>query len=205
MTSFMKHIIVSFLLMGCFALSSLQAQTEKGLFIIGAGSSADLSNTHGGLSASPSSSVTTISIKPEVAYTIMDDLSVGLSVSVLGYTKGPASAHTILLSEFKYFFKGTNFRPFVKANVGYKYEDLSGAFGQKVSVNDVHGIAFGGGIGGAFFVRNNISIDLGLDYLHSNLKRVSQLPPTDGVWVEENPLKVKMDDINIFIGFSVYL
>ena len=201
----MKRKIALFLLMAFFALSILQAQTEKGRFIVGAASSAEVSNTKGGLSTSSSSSFTTISIKPEVGYFIMDDLSVGISVSVSGNSSGTGNAYADVLSEFRYFFKGTNFRPFVKANAGYKYQDFWGLFGQNAPVADVHGFAFGGGVGGAFFVRNNVSIDLGLHYLYSNLKRVSAIYTASGPQKEDNPLKAKMNEVKVFIGFSVYL
>lgn len=57
----------------------------------------------------------------------------------------------------------------------------------------------------ALFVRNNISIDLGLQYLHSNLKRLSPIYTSSGPQKEDNPLKAKMDDIKVFVGFSVFL
>lgn len=103
------------------------------------------------------------------------------------------------------FFKGTNFRPFVKVNAGYKYKDFWGLFGQSVPVSDVQGFAFGGGAGGAFFVRNNISIDLGLQYLHSNLKRFSVPYSSLGPIKEGNPLKTNMDEVKVYVGFSIYL
>ena len=202
----MKHKIIAISLIALFAVASLQAQTEKGRFIIGAGSSVDVSNAKGGLSTAPSkTSNTTIIIKPEVGYFLLDDFSVGVSVSVEGYAGDAGGAHADLLSEFKYFFKGTSFRPFVKANVGYKYKDFWGLFGQSIPVSDVQGLAFGGGVGGAFFVRKNISVDLGLNYLHSTLKRVSMPYDQSGPMKEENPLKANMDEITVFVGFSVYL
>ena len=202
----MKHKIIAISLMMLFAWVNLHAQTEKGRFVIGAGSSVDVSNTKGGLSGAPSkTSNTTIIIKPEVGYFIVDDFSVGLSFSVEGYTGDAGGAHADLLSEFKYFFKGTNFRPFVKVNAGYKYKDFWGLFGQSVPVSDVQGFAFGGGAGGAFFVRNNISIDLGLQYLHSNLKRFSVPYSSLGPIKEGNPLKTNMDEVKVYVGFSIYL
>ena len=202
----MKYKIIAISLMALFAWANLPAQTEKGRFIIGAGGSVDVSNTKGGLSSVPSkTSNTTIIIKPEVGYFLLDDFSVGISISLEGYTGDAHGAHADLLSEFKYFFKGTHFRPFVKANVGYKYKDFWGLFGQSIPVSDVQGLAFGGGVGGAFFVRKNISVDLGLNYLHSTLKRVSMPYDQSGPMKEENPLKANMDEIKVFVGFSVYL
>lgn len=108
------------------------------------------------------------------------------------------------MSEFKYFFEGTNFRPFVKANVGYKYKDFWSLFGSSVPWSDAHGLAFGGGVGGAFFVRNNISVDLGLQYLHSIMKSVSS-PPPGPYTANLRQFTAKGNDVKVFVGFSVYL
>lgn len=215
----MKYKIIAISLMTIFAWINLQAQTERGRFIIRATSSIGASKTKGGLSTAPyKTSNTTIIIKPEVGYFLYDNFSVGVSFA----TKGSGSKlidypnsmidtsvrvvefYADLLSEFKYFFKGNNLRPYVKANAGYKYKDYAQVFGERAPVSEVHGLAFGGGIGGAFFVRKNISIDLELDYLHSNLKRLSPIFTTNGPIQEDNPLKNKMDEIKLFVGFSMY-
>lgn len=112
----MKHKIIAISLMMLFAWVNLHAQTEKGRFVIGAGSSVDVSNTKGGLSGAPSkTSNTTIIIKPEVGYFIVDDLSVGLSFSVEGYTGDAGGAHADLLSEFKYFFQRNQLSSFCES------------------------------------------------------------------------------------------
>lgn len=203
----MRNKILAISLIVLFSWANIQAQTEKGRFIVGAGSAVNVSNSKGDFSetSNPISSIT-ILIKPEVGYFLLDDFSVGVSVSVLGYTSGNSSAHADFLSEFKYFFKGNNIRPYVKANVGYKYIDFAGMFWPKIqmSLSDAQGFAFGGGFGGAFFVRDNFSIDLGLNYLHSNLKRFYSGYISSGT-ANNNPLKASMDEVKVFVGFSVYL
>ena len=204
----MKHKIIVISLMALFAWTSLQAQTEKGRFILGASGSIDVSNAKGGLSTAPSkTSNTTILIRTRSRIFSTDDFSVGISVSVLGYTSGDSSAHADFLSEVKYFFTGSKIRPFVKANVGYKYKDFAGMYWPKIrmSLSDAQGFAFGGGVGGAFFVRDNISVDLSLNYLHSSLKRFYAGYTSSGTVKNNNPLRANMDEIKVFVGFSVYL
>lgn len=201
----MKNKILTITFFALFAFATLHAQTEKRRFLIGGAGSIDVSNTKGRYSNNPNESIQTlISIKPEVGYFVTDDFSVGLSASVMGYTRGSNEGDVRLLSEFKYFFQGANFKPFVKVNAGYRYKTIYRIFGENLMVNDAHGLAFGGGIGGAFFVRNNISIDLGLEYLRANMKQVS--PPISDI-NDPNKIKysAKANDIKLFIGFSLYL
>lgn len=201
----MKNKIYTIAFFALFAFAGLHAQTEKGRFLIGGASSVDVANAKGSYSnTSGESTQTTISIKPEVGYFLFDDFSVGLSASLLGYTKGDDGGDVRLLSEFKYFFQGTNFRPFVKANVGYRYKTINLFSGGNLMTNEVHGLAFGGGVGGAFFVKNNISIDLGLEYIHANMSQVS--PPTYDV-NNQHIIKysAKANDVRLFVGFSLYL
>ncbi|MDO5664687.1 MAG: hypothetical protein Q4G63_05455 [Bacteroidia bacterium] len=201
----MKHRIIIVTLITVFALTSLQAQTKQGHFIIGGASSIEVSQTKGGFSTAPSESkVTTISIKPEVGYFLFDNFSVGLSANLLGYTSGSVSGDASLLSEFKYFFQGTNYRPFVKANMGYRYKNLRDIFSMVMYVNEAHGLAFGGGVGGAFFVRENLSIDLELQYLYSNLKQIGG-PYYDFYTDTKKEYVAKANEIKIFVGFSLYL
>jgi opacity protein-like surface antigen len=74
-----------------------------------------------------------------------------------------------------------------------------------MSLSDAQGFAFGGGVGGAFFVRDNISVDLSLNYLHSSLKRFYAGYTSSGTVKNNNPLRANMDEIKVFVGFSVYL
>ena len=201
----MKHKIIAISVMLLFAWASIEAQTERGRFIFGAAGSVEVSNTKGGLSVSLSkTSSTTIVVKPEVGYFLLDDFSVGISLAMYGYPNSIANDYNDLLSEFKYFFQGTNFRPFVKANIGYK--NLTESFRNPTQVGSysLHGLALGGGVGGAFFVRNNISVDLSLQYLHANLKQVGD-PYYDIYTEQKHEFKAKRNDVKVFVGFSVYL
>lgn len=202
----MKNKISTILLMAFVALATLQAQTERGRFIFGGGTSVDVTKNKGGLSTASETSSTTILIKPEVGYFLFNDFSIGLSAILNGNTGNNSDAgNADFLSEFKYFFKGTNFRPFVKANVGYRMENINVRYAGKMSTNSLNGLVFGGGVGGAFFVKENISIDLSLQYLHSNLKNAAS--PTYNYETDQmnKPLNAKMNDIKVLVGFSVYL
>ena len=51
----------------------------------------------------------------------------------------------------------------------------------------------------------NFSVDLGLHYLHARLKRAGTPYTINGPIKEENPFSGTMNDLNILIGFSLYL
>ena len=61
-----------------FAASSLHAQTEKGQFVIGAGTSIDLSKTE----SNAALNTTSLNMKANGGYFIIDNLSVGISGSL---------------------------------------------------------------------------------------------------------------------------
>lgn len=200
----MKHTATLYLIMMVFAASSLHAQTEKGQFVIGAGTSIDLSKTE----SNAALNTTSLNMKANGGYFIVDNLSVGISGSLkaaYGNANVDGIENTDILSEFRYYFNGTHFRPFVQMNAGYRYARLVFTSTDYTAINKAHGLALGGGVGGAFFIRDNISIDLGLQYLHANLKRSTIPYGMNGPIQEEKPFKAVMDDLKLSIGFSMYL
>lgn len=190
---------LAILLLSIFTFTSLHAQTEKGRFVIGANTSLDVAHTKGGISSAPSSSLTSILFQPNAGYLLLDDFSVGVSIN---YAYDGNRADVSLLSELKYYFPGVKVRPFVKANAGYRNTQRIVRYPEMFLGFDVDGLVFGGGVGAAFFVRNNVSIDLGVQYFHSNLDQVGKERKEYDQRVYS---KAKIDDVNIFAGFSVYL
>ncbi|HBG39830.1 MAG TPA: hypothetical protein DDZ96_08505 [Porphyromonadaceae bacterium] len=199
----MKSKIFIVLLMTLILSATLSAQTEKGQWIIGGNASLDVTYTEGGLSnQSGKSGYTVLNITPEAGYFVFDNFSAGLSGNY-AYRWDFESEDMTLLSQFKYYLSQSNCRPFVKANVGYRYASIYGNDGSLFNSKDMGGVVFGGGIGCAFFVSRTISIDLGVQYLHSHL---TQMGNTYDLETDRTfDFTANKNDVNVFVGFSLYL
>ncbi|MEA5081755.1 MAG: hypothetical protein VB024_09060 [Dysgonamonadaceae bacterium] len=194
-----KYIIVTIFVFFC-TFSTIQAQTEKGKFMIGANTSLDVSSIKVSTSSSSSSNQTTVNFEPRASYFLFDNFSAGLSfdISYQGSGYGEAS----LLSDFRYYFTGKKVRPFVKANIGYRNTQRQVYYPEMHYSFDLDGLTIGGGMGFAFFVSDNISIDLGAQYFHSDLDQVGK--EYLNVYDQRVYSKAKLNDINMFVGLSMY-
>ncbi len=176
-----------------FAFANLSAQTEQGRFVFGGATSFDVVNLI-------EEEVTTLTLKPELGYFVYDNFSIGLTGLIVADASEINNFDGSLLSEFKYYFLQDKFRPFVKLNAGYRKTSIYERSVSSSSFSTIHGLAIGSGIGGAYFLNDNISIDFSLQYLYSDMKRKGQVPPQF-----RTDYSVKQTNINVFVGLSFYL
>lgn len=192
------------------------AQTEKGRFLVGAGTNVGLSGSSGmmnlsfsrqktfiddGLSSQTNSN--NIFIAPKAGYFIFDHLVAGLDMAV-GWGSGTSSIFG--LSEnldsksslfgigpfVRYYFPSGKVLPFAEVNTlfGNRNIEIAGVAGSESQVTFTN---IGGGIGLAFLLGKRSSIDLLLNY---NVDR-SNLESEDYI-DRENTLGIK-------IGFTMFL
>lgn len=189
----------------------LQAQTEAGKVLIGTsanlyGSSSislleDCPNAvgfalirHKAKADDYESDVTktsTFNLSPRVGFFAADHLLVGAELFVGSYKEEDMDeAYTDFVGGpfLRYYFDLPNFKPFLQAGLSAGQMKLS----KEMKWNSVN---FGGGLGGAFFVSDKVSIDLVANFVHSTVK------PSD------NPGNSKelLDAFGFGVGLSVFL
>lgn len=199
-----KLILVSMLITICTFVVS--AQTEKGSISISGRSSfegAYFSNRIKGANISIGDREAmdvdgySITITPSIGYFIIDNLSVGAQVS-FSITDGDyqsKASQLLLMPTAAYYFptKGP-VRPFIAIGAGYTNISMElDLQGSNVETMSFGGFAFAGGAGAAFFVRNNISIDLMLEYAEVIAK-----------YSKDSSYKYSTKGLGGSIGFSFY-
>lgn len=146
------------------------AQTEKGRYLVSARSSLDFnyskSNVQGSLVFPEGQSQTdyTFSISPAVGTFVIDNLAFTFQISYAmkdGDTDDFTSQLSVLPGLLYYVPTGVMVRPFLQVGGGYvdvitKQESSNGGY----NVGSHKGYALAGGLGFAFFVKENVSIDL---------------------------------------------
>lgn len=189
----------------CLLSSFVFAQTEKGQFLLSGRSSLDFvysatSLFGGNLSYEDyiSAEGYQLEVSPAVGYFVMNNLAVGLGTSYSisdGDFQNKTSLLTIMPTVMYYFLPERKVHPFIQA--GFGYANVS----QKISINpgggsteSFNGNAWGAGLGAAFMVRSNISIDLTLEYVEVNTK-----------FTADSDIKFRTKGLGALIGFSFYL
>mgnify|MGYP001156478654 CR=1 FL=1 len=199
----MKHkTIVAIAIIMTFAWSNIFAQTEKGNFILGGNTS--FSVTHNNTETfGEKAKMTNIMLQPYAGYFIFNKFSAGLSIDY-DYSSTIKSADVSVLTDFRYYFTNSSVKPFVKLNAGYSNQLLDVGHNPVSFRTNAHGLKLGAGAGVAIFFKDNMSIDITGQYFYSNIKRVAG--GTDGGFYDTSRrLKAKVDELRLFIGFSVYL
>lgn len=189
----MKIRILTVVFTALITFVSFSAQTEQGRFLFGGATSFDVVNLI-------EEEVTTLTIKPELGCFLFDNFSVGLTGLIVADASDIEEPDISLLSEFKYYFLQDKFRPFVKLNAGYRKTSIYEQSVSSSSFSTIHGPSMGGGIGGAYFLNDNIAFDISLQYLYSDMKRIKQVPPEF-----RTDYSMKQSNINVFVGLSFYL
>lgn len=179
------------------------AQTEKGSFVLAGSTGLQFSsgttktNYYGNEGEYKAS---TFSFTPTFAYFVVDDLAIGLSSTFTSMEKSEnefemsASSLTVLPTVLYYLPLEGKLRPFVQAGIGWSSTSSDYTNGSNSSEeSSASGLAFNFGGGIAYFIRENISIDLGL--LYSSVK----LTDSDNKSIIE-----KQGNLGFNIGLSVY-
>jgi outer membrane protein len=169
-------------LLSLFVLS-MNAQTGAGKILLGGSSSFDFgaytekykSDDGDGTDGKGIS----VNLAPQAGFFVMDGLAVGLSLNLGLDSYKPDGAEdrysmtTIVAAPFvRYYYGDAPLKPFAEATVGLgavkmKQPDFMGE-GTITSTTNVFG--FGVKVGAAYFVNDNVSIDLGIGYTSQSYK-----------------------------------
>jgi opacity protein-like surface antigen len=186
--------------------------TVKGNWLIGAGSNFFFNSTSSKIETNnqeiDAGNTLNISLGLGGGYFVMDNLLVGseLPVSFSRFKDEDAGFErkgtSIIVSPFvRYYFGGSNIRPFIQANVGFgssktTIEDNSisspdDVFQTSESRSNIFQYSLNGGI--AIFISDMVSVDLGVGYSQTNSK------PKD------SDVTFKNSTIGFLAGFNIFL
>lgn len=195
----------SFFLTGLLLLSAVTfAQTRKGQFVVSGRTSLDFTYSKakfkgGNIENSNGTSLDTynFNITPMLGYFIIDNLAVTLQTSYAisdGKTDNQMSQFAIMPGAIYYVPTGSAVRPFVQVGGGYmnistKVPVMSGG----KATQSFNGYTLGGGIGVAFFVKDNITIELSGQY--TSIKTS---------FSGDSYIKMNMSGFSGGIGFSIF-
>lgn len=170
----MKQRLFVFTVLFCLFSTAITAQTEKGKFSISGRSSIEgayFSNRVYGDNISTTVREAmdvdgySFSITPSLSYFVIDNLSIG-GQATFSITDGDYQSKTtefIFMPTVAYYIPIEKVvRPFVALGAGYANVSM-----ESMSFS---GFTWAGGVGAAFFVSNNISIDLMAEYAELSSK-----------------------------------
>lgn len=173
------------------------AQTEQGKIVVSGKTGLDFTSTkfqgyYDGEKVGDSEKTSNFSFTPSVGYFVIDNLAVGLGLSLdLSKDEDDDTQTTFAVTPgvTYYFPLDGMIKPFLGANVGFASSTTkSGSTKEKTS-----GLTFGGGAGVAFFLKDNVSLDLGLGYQQVNLKDD-----------DDKKAMIKAGGIGASLGFSLF-
>ncbi|MEA5081756.1 MAG: OmpW family outer membrane protein [Dysgonamonadaceae bacterium] len=195
-----KRIYILFVML--LVAATTFAQTEKGQFIVSGKSSLDFtySNTKleaGYLPDEVSQEKYDLTISPAIGYFVIDNLAVVLQTSY-GISDGKLEDQTSQLSLIPsaiYYFPASEIvRPFVQAGAGYvNISNKTSLDTGGKATQSFNGYTLAGGVGVAFFVKENIAIEL-----------VGQYATINTSYSGDSSLKLNMNGISGAIGFSLF-
>ena len=186
------------LMISLFMISSLTfAQTEKGTLIVSGKTSLEFVRTSSDNSydgtpyPSGGSEMNSFEFMPAIGYFVANNFALALSAS---YSHSAANVYKsnelVFMPTLMYYIPlKSSFKPYVQAGLGYaKATEKTDIIKESFS-----GFAFGGGLGLAFFINENISIDLGVELTRTKL-----------TYSEDNNLKTTGDNLGSAIGFTLF-
>ncbi len=199
----MKAKFITTILMCIIALAVVEAQTEKGKLLIGANTSLSISNVDGGVTgAEDTEKITSVKLQPNISYFIFDNFSAGIA-GIYDYQTTYDGADVTIMTDFRYYFTDSRVKPFAKINAGYRNRDMQIIGTHYRYDTSAHGLILGGGLGLAFFLNNNISLDITGQYFLTKLNDMGDGYRKDG---DTNSYKIKTttQDLRLFVGMSFY-
>jgi outer membrane protein len=188
----------AFLMINLFFISTVTfSQTEKGTLIVSGKASLEFIRTVSNLSyngasgPSGSSETDTYKFMPAVGYFVANNFALGLSGNYSHSVENIyKSNELVLMPTLMYYIPlKSSLRPYAQAGLGYaKATEKS-----DIDEESFSGYAFGGGLGLAYFINENISIDLGLQLIRTKL-----------TYTEDANAKITGDSLGSAIGFSLF-
>lgn len=199
----MKNKIFTSLVISLFLFPGIKAQTEKGKFLLGGNTSLSISNVEGKMEGSEPQKNTIVKLMPGISYFVADNFSVGIA-GMYDYQSVNIGADVSLLTDFRYYLSKSRVKPYLKINAGYRNGNKQIASWQYEYDASVHGLVAGGGLGTAFFLSDNISLDVTGQYFFSKLNDLG-----DGYFDSSTnssfKIKTTNQEFRLFVGLSFYL
>lgn len=174
------------------------AQTEKGKFMVSGRSSLDLTYSKTKFEGTNLTQDTyNFTVAPALGYFVIDNLGVSLQTSYGvkdGKTDNQMSQFAIMPGVVYYVPTGSVFRPFVQLGGGYVNISTKTplASGGKAT-NSFNGYTWAGGVGIAFFVKKNISLELAGQYASVRTS-----------FSGDSSIQMNIDGFGGSIGFSLF-
>jgi hypothetical protein len=196
----MKNLFLSVIIL-LFFCSLVTAQFNSGSKMVGASTSLDLGfNSQKYTTSASSTKYTTIDINPRAAYFIMNGVAVGgdvnyyFSRSKTG-ANGPFTTTTFLIGPFgRYYYKSVGpVRTFGEARFGGGTSAIRNNIATNGNIDRTNILYAGAGVGAAFFLADNFSLEalLGYTYEHRKNQAVSNE-------------KINSHGIMLSFGFAFY-
>lgn len=168
----MKKLSVLSVLFVLLAVGA-NAQTEQGRWVVSGKTGLDfLSNSeqayYDGEKDGDRFKSSKLSFNAAVGYFVIDNLAVALGAGISTEKQGKSDPKTIMAvgPQVTYYFPlDGQVKPFLTAGGGFTTESYANKDESKFS-----GPFFGGGAGVAIFLHDNISLDLGANYINTNVK-----------------------------------
>ena len=150
------------------------AQTEKGDWLVG-----------GNITLNTAKNNTAIGLTPNAGMFILNNLAFGGNFSIVYTNQGSAKTTNFGIGPFaRYYFSTAAVRPFLQASAGF----LSTKVTADSASSSTNGLNYFLGVGAAYFINENISIEAVAGYDHTKYK---DFDGTSGFLLK--------------IGFQVYL
>lgn len=196
-------------------LVTVQAQTEKGNYLLGFGTAIGIGENEGlmGLAFSNSTikdgnatvsetKLTSLFITTKAGYFVADNLAAGLDLAG-SFSSGSSSVASFDLESqnsfigigpfVRYYFPTGKILPFAEVNTIFGNRNQSTA-GQGVDIENKYAVSnFGGGLGLAFLLGEKSSLDLGLNYNSTNMNQ------------KGTEIKNSQNTLGLRLSFTVYL
>ncbi|MEC5158140.1 OmpW family outer membrane protein [Chryseobacterium sp. MP_3.2] len=191
-------------LVGAVALfATMNAQTEKGSWVVGGSTTLGFNSVSTKYSAGNNSEsdpkISTFTITPSVGYFVIDKLAVGLD---LGYTsistkddnENVSVSTTSVLPTATYYFKSaSNLIPYLGAGIGYASQKTE--YGSEDLTLD--GFAWKAKGGLVYLINQNVGVDLGLGY--------NQFVNTQDETEFSTEYKTTTSTLGVNVGFTLFL
>ena len=181
---------------------NVNAQTEKGNWFFGAdaGVSFTSSNTKfefDGEELDGEIKTSVFSVTPSANYFVIDNLAIGLDLGFSSSTtkfegdgddEEDKSNSFMVIPNGTYFFGEGTTRPYIGAGAGIM------STGGEEDASKFSGLAIKGQGGVAIFIRDNVAVNIGLEYLNTKLSNK-----------EESDFKTKTSTFGVGVGFNIFL
>jgi hypothetical protein len=146
-----------------FCIQFIQAQTDKGDWLVG-----------GTFSLNTGKNTTTLSLNPNAGYFLLDNFMLGARVGYEFSELGETKITAFDIGPFtRYYFHGTKARPFGEFDLDFQSAKLSTSLGS--STESAIGFFIGGGV--ALFISDNVALETIMGYKNT---KVENEPGTGG-------------------------